>query len=82
MQPETVPTKNWDIPADGSTHDDSLLGCLLIGALAGVGAKTGLLTSELRLLHRLGRGTEAAPLLARLSESGFSDPVFALPEKP
>jgi ATP-binding cassette subfamily C protein LapB len=29
-QPETVPTYTWHIPADGSTHDDSLLGCLLI----------------------------------------------------
>ena len=30
MQPETVPTDSWDIPADGSTHDDPLLGCLQI----------------------------------------------------
>ena len=36
------------------TLASNLLGCLLIGALAGVGAKTGLLTSELRLLLATG----------------------------
>ncbi len=32
----------------------NLLGCLAIGVLAGIGAKTGLLTSELRLLLATG----------------------------
>ncbi|MEN8108529.1 MAG: type I secretion system permease/ATPase [Pseudomonadota bacterium] len=29
-QPGTVPKGTWDIPLDGSTHDDPLLGCLQI----------------------------------------------------
>lgn len=36
------------------TLASNLLGCLLIGALAGIGAKTGLMTSELRLLLATG----------------------------
>jgi CrcB protein len=36
------------------TLASNLLGCLLIGVLAGLGAKTGLLTSELRLLLATG----------------------------
>ncbi len=30
MQPGTLPTAAWDIPANGSTYDDPLLGCLQI----------------------------------------------------
>ncbi|MDH3526926.1 MAG: type I secretion system permease/ATPase [Gammaproteobacteria bacterium] len=29
-QTATVPKDAWDIPADGSTHDDPLMGCLLL----------------------------------------------------
>lgn len=28
-QQSTVPKEHWDVPTDGSTHDDPLLGCLL-----------------------------------------------------
>ena len=29
-QPAATPAHSWGIPSDGSTHDDPLLGCLLV----------------------------------------------------